>query len=377
MKTMDFVTEDKKIEINSISKSKIESYLKCPYKTWKNYREFNNFSDSRALKLGNFAHTILSERVKSLEKGEDFNPEDLAKEINPVDMDIFLEALSITKKIDIEDIVGNNTVISNESLEAISLPEVQEDFKLVLKPDLALLRNGDNGQYIHIYEYKTGFPPSEEVLGIEGVLYSWYLFQVYNLPVVFSRYYIRTGKISHHEIDMQGLQSMEPLIVSLAKKFKQEMESEMAPEAKPSGYCLYCPFLEQCPAKDKVDSIEDKLKAMFIHKNIAKKLESEVKEFAKQALEEVGKPEANEESVLVKVRDTDLEVVAKTSKSYTVPRKIGKKGIVELLESAGLLEDVIDHVDIKIDDEVANLLKEELGVELKPSFRTSISVKTP
>jgi len=372
---MEFVNE-KKVKIDSISKSRIESYLKCPYKTWKNYREYTNFQESKLLKLGNFAHTILSERAKAHENGEEFDIESLASKINPMDMDIFLEAIGMTNNVDIEGIIGDNPIISNESLEAIEL-EVEEGFKLLLKPDLAILRNGDNGQYVHVIEYKTGFPPSDEELGIEGVLYSWYLFQVYNLPVVFSRYYIRTGKMSHHEIDTKGLMAMKPLIINLAKKFKQEMEGEMAPEAKPSGHCLYCPFLESCPAKEKVDSIEDKLKAMIIHKNIAKKLETEIKEFAKQALEEVGKPEPGQEVGLIKIGDTDIEVVAKTSKSFSIPRKIGKKGIIKLIEGAGLLENIVDHIDIKIDDEVAQLLQKELGITLKPNFRTSISIKTP
>ena len=377
---MEFINEEKRVKIDSISKSRIEGYLKCPYKVWKNYRDAE-FKDSRSLKIGSFAHMILSKRAEAYEKKEEFNIDSLAAEINPMDMDIFLEVVAMTDRVDIENIIGDNVIISNESLEAIELPEVSENensegFRLLLKPDLAILRTGDDGQYIHIIEYKTGFPPSDESLGIEGVLYSWYLFQVYNLPVVFSRYYIRTGKMSHHEINMQGLRAMKPLIINLAKKYKQEMESEMAPEAKPSGHCLYCPFLESCPAKDKVDNMEDKLKSMVIHKNIAKKLESEVKEFAKQALEEVGKPEAGQETALIKVGDTDIEVVAKTSKSFSIPRKIGKKGIVELIEGAGLLENVIDHIDIKIDDEVASLLEEELGISLKPSFRTSISIKT-
>jgi len=376
---MEFVNEIKTININTISKSRIESYLKCPYKTWKNYREYTEFQDSKALKVGNFAHMILSERAKAFENGEEFDIEKIASEINPMDMDIFMEAVEMTNNVNIEDIISGNTIVSNESLEAIALPEVEEDFRLLLKPDLVLLRdNEEQGQYIQIIEYKTGFPSSDEKLGIEGILYSWYLFQIYNLPVLFSRYYIRTGKITHHEVDMQGLKAMKPLIINLAKKFKQEMESEIAPEAKPSGYCLYCPFLEQCPtAKENLDSIEDKLKAMVIHKTIAKKLESEIKEFAKNALEEVGKPEAGEEKALVKVGDTNIEVVAKTSKSYVIPRKLGKKGLIEFIEGVGLLENVLDHLDIKVDDEVAKLIEDELGITLKPSFRTSISIKTP
>ena len=374
---MEFVNEGKKVKIDTISKSKIESYLKCPYKTWKNYREYTEFQDSKSLKIGNFAHLILSERAKAFEEGRKFNIENITSEINPMDIDIFMEAFEMAKKVGIEDIIGDNTVISNESLEAMELPEVGKGFRLLLKPDLALLREGENGQYIQIIEYKTGFPSAEEKLGIEGVLYSWYLFQIYNLPVLFSRYYIRTGKMSHYEVDIDGLKASKPLIINLAKKYKQEMESEIAPEAKPSGHCLYCPFLENCPAKDKVDSIEDKLKAMVIHKTIAKKLESEIKEFAKQALEESGKPEEGEEKALVKVGDTNIEVVAKTSKSYVVPRKLGKKGLIEFIEGAGLLEDVLDHLDIKVDDQVADLIKEELGITLKPSFRTSISIKTP
>jgi len=369
---MKFVDEIKQgYEIRTVSKSKMDTYLKCPLRAYKDLREPRVHTSSRALDIGNLTHAIIEREVAKY-LGQ--NVEEIEKIIEQYDLDVIYQVQNdILKRFNVEKLLENQTPLEAEENFSIPLEEVKPGFILSLKPDLLTYRDVDGQSFVQIYDWKTGMGMSTEV-DSEAILYAYAVYKRFRLPVIFTRVGLRFGKIWSHEFSRDTLESMEPLIIRLVKKYVTDMESDIEPEHKPGSHCLYCPFIESCNAgKEYNDSLTDKFKTMVWAKELAKKLEKEIKEAAKEVLSRVGKPENDgEEVVLLPFTEGRYGAVAKTSVSWQLPRKIKKADVITLLEGAGKLPEVLDKLDLKIDEELATMLQQEFQVPVKPVARTSI-----
>lgn len=364
-----------KKNVSSCSKSRLALYEKCPLRAYKTLRETSRSVDNaRMLDVGILAHEIAAKKVFAVAEKE-YNLEEVS---NRFPMDVIYEVqAAVTNAVDYEKLFRNQAIIGIEESFSFEIPELGKDFRLIAKPDALTYREVKNNYYMGVYEWKSGFAFNSEV-DTEAIVYAYATYKKYGLPVMFTRLNIRTGKSWSHEFTIQALEDIEESLLKLIAKYKKDMESDITPEFKPGTHCQYCPYIAQCQGRKYVNTLRHKYKAALWAKELAKKYESEVKEAAKSVLSN-GVPselEGEGTSVLLPFLDNRYGAIAETSKSYQLAtRKIKKDQILNLLLESGQLENVLDKLDIKFDEELSDMLVENYQVPMKEVVRTSIKLK--
>jgi hypothetical protein len=329
--------------------------------------------NSRVLDIGILAHEIAAKEVFQL-AGKEYN---LEKIIERFPMDVIYEVQeSVKGSVNFERLFSGQAIIAVEESFSVDLPQVAENFRLISKPDAMTYREVRGTPYMCVYEWKSGFTINASV-DTEALVYAYATHKKYGLPVIFNRVNIRTGKIWSHEFTAQSIIDIEPMLISLMKKFKVDMESEFTPEFKPGSHCQYCPYIAKCDGRKYVNTLRHKYKAALWAKELAKKYEDEVKRAAAEVLA-TAVPENGEEGteVLLPFLEGRYGAVANTTKSYQLgTRKIKKADIIKALKEADMLDAVIDNLDLKFDEDVANLLSGSFDIPMKEVVRTTIKLQ--
>lgn len=355
-------------EINSVSKSKLMMYDKCPLKAYKAERDTSLFQGSKEMEVGVLAHEIAAKEVA--------NFYGIAREINNIEerfeLDIIFKTQESIKYDKLKSYYGGHIdLIGVEQAESIQVDDVCDGFRVNVRFDAISRALIKDRNYIVIDDWKTGFQLSTEV-DTEALIYAYVAYKTYNLPVIFRRISLFTGKLWTNIFSEESILKIESTILYKMKKYKEEMESEYIPEHKPGSHCVYCPFLRQCEGRKFVDSLNNKYKASLIAKAYSSKLESDVKNAAKELLNEL--PEG--ETVLIPFINGGYGAVAKTSTSFQLAkRKITNKDLIKLLVETGEIDEYMDALTLKINEPLYNHLKKDYGIELKEVVKTTVELK--
>jgi CRISPR/Cas system-associated exonuclease Cas4 (RecB family) len=371
---MNFVDEKPKnsIMVKSASKSRLDKFQKCPQWLYRDIRSDKPQVESESLEIGKLAHEIAARKVREKFEGIEFDISDLG---DRYDLDVIYEVLSnMTNKVKFDYLLKDQNLIAIEENMSVDLPQVSEDFKLLIKCDLVTFRMIGSDSYIVVYDWKSSFNISEKN-DIEAKVYAYALSKKYAMPVIFNRVSLSTGKVAPMKFSMENINLMEYFLLEEIKKYKKEMESEVIPEFKPGGHCQYCPFITQCDGRKYISSLRHKHKAAIWAKELAKHLEKEVKEAANEVASK-GIPTEEGIHVLLPFLDGRYGAVAKSSSSWGLAgRKITKKQVLTTLIRNEEIEDFIDLIDIKFNEELSAHLEKNYKLKTKKSTRTTISLQ--
>lgn len=369
---MEFYEVKKEVKITSASKSRVGLYNKCPLRAYKTLREVKNeFNSNKMIDMGMLAHELAAKEVSEL-SGKPYNVEKLAERYP---LEVIYEVQENTRTtINFEKIFRDQTVTAIEETFSIELPEVEAGFKLISKPDAMSFTNIGDMPYICVYDWKTGYAAIDQV-DSESIIYAYAAYKKHQLPVIFYRINLTTGKRWSHEFTSESISNMEPILIALLKKYKAEMESEYVPEYKPGSHCLYCPYITKCEGRKFVSTLRQKMKAAIWAKELAKKYEAEVKGAAKEVLDNIKEPLREGELPLLPFLDNKYGAVANTSRSFQLAsRKIKATEVLNLLIESDLISQVVDNLKLKIDLETATLLN-SLQIPTKEVVRTTIKLE--
>jgi len=367
--------ESKTKRVSSTSKSRLAQFGRCPLRAYKSLRSTKeNIENARILDIGILAHEIAASKMFAL-IDQEYNLEKLTERY-PLDV-IYEVQNDIGKRVDFERLMKDQVIINIEESFSIELPEIGENFRLIAKPDALTYRDINGEQYICVYEWKSGFSLNAEV-DTEALTYAYAAHKNFGLPVLFNRVNIRTGKIWSHEFSPQSLSDIEPMLLSLIKRYKEEMESDITPEFKPGAHCQNCPFITKCEGRKYVSTLKQKYKTVLWAKELAKKYESEVKEAAAHVLANAVPSETDQfgNQVLLPFFEGKYGAVAEISTGYQLStRKVKKSDIIALLRDTEDFDIIANSLDIKFNEAAYNVLVNKYKVPMKEVVRTSIKIK--
>ena len=354
--------------IKSVSKSKLDIFDKCPLQAWKKERDTGHTSThSRNLDIGVLAHELAAKAVaesvginRVVSNLEERFPLDV---IFQVQEDINFAKLLLNYGEDL-------TIIGVEESASLSIESMNNEFRINTRYDCLGRLTVKNQTYIVVDDFKTGFQLKTQV-DTEALLYAYVAYKTYDLPVIFRRISLNSGKVWSKEFSIEGLKRIESSILLKIAKYKEEMESDYVPEHTPGSHCYYCPELMRCQGRKYIDTLNDKYKIALWAKEVAKFRETEVKSAAALLI--------NEESIDGQILIPFLEngkygAIASVSESYQLNgRKIKKSDIIRLLIETDEIEDFVDDIDIKFSPELANKLM-SYNIPMKQVIRTSVKL---
>jgi len=347
---MKFLKEEKKVSVNSISKSFAENYETCKLKAWKKKRK-NRDNENRFLLVGKTAHAIFASKVAE-RVGEKY-------EVPTVkDPSIVYEANLVTERVDLDKLIGKEEILGYESMVESKL---SNGISLIGVFDLVTLAEDEFlGTYIHVLDYKSGFKVSKEVDN-EVLFYAYLAADKFKMPVLFTRYSGRSGDMWGKFFTYEEAIALEPLISVYAEEIKGVVESEEEPFPEAGPHCLACPFLDECSAKDLDETNPQQLITKYqLLKARTKMLESQLKNMRFENENPIETPE--------------FVIDIKESRSKQL-KKGKKEDILLLLLKSGNLERHLSALDIKLTPEVVKTA-EEAGFEFKEQVRRSLNIST-
>jgi len=348
---MEFIEQERKISLNSISKSFAENYNTCKLKAWKKKRN-NRDKENKYLQVGLAAHELFASEIAS-RLGEHYNVRKVT------DPSIKVEAESIIKRVNFERLLEGADIIGYEDRMEALLPN---GLTLIGITDLVLLCNDDiKGPYINIIDFKTSYVVSKE-LDNEAIFYAYLAAKKYELPITFTRYSGRTGDSWGQFFTREEALAFESIIADYAAEIQRVIESEEEPFPEAGAHCLKCPYLDECSAKDLDETNPRELLAKYqLHKAMAKNLEDKVK-----ALRFENENAIETEEFVVDIKETKSKVLAS--------KGLKKSDILVVLAKAGKLEEVLSHLDLKLTEEVVEKVK-TLGFEFKDRVTRRLEIK--
>jgi len=369
---MKFVdTNDMRGKIKSVSKSRLEKYQKCPLWAYKDLRNTKDFNRTRNLEIGILAHAIAAKKLadKVGIKREIFDLEE------KYDLDVIYEVQEeIFRYTNFNYLYDKVQVIGIEETISFEMPEIEDEFNFIGRFDVVSFMEYDNQKYIVVDDFKSGFYISTEV-DTEALVYSYAAYKHYNLPVIFRRIGLRNGKLWSKIFSKETLERMKDKIIFKIKHWKEEMEGELIPEYTPGTHCLYCSMLNTCQGRKDVSNLNKKFKASIWAKQYAKKMEAEVKNGAKEVLEHVPISEVGKEEILIPFLNNKYGATVSTTESYMLAgRKLKKRDIIKLLIETGEIENFIDNLDIKFDQELALKLETDYKIPFRKQVKSTIKL---
>lgn len=140
-------------------------------------------------------------------------------------------------------------LIESQEYREIALPPNNAAYRLTAKPDLIVRRKNDDGEFIHIIDWKTGKPfPEIDVPVImryvsRDKLQQW-TGNASNAEVKFSWYWLDHSQADDFDASVENCNAAWPGIVEQM----QAMATETEWKATPGWYCNYCPYYQNyCP----------------------------------------------------------------------------------------------------------------------------------
>lgn len=347
--------EDKKIEINAISKSMIYTYEQCPTQVYKSKKQgiplFNE--NNRDLKVLMLARDLFYQKIAE-KKGESFYPRE------ETDPSIILEAEEIIEKTDIDRIIKSDTIVDyNVSLSTL-LPN---DINLSAKADLILLVEDEyETSYLRVVSFKIT-PFIQKEVDNNMLLTAFLVAQNYGLDVVVQNISGVNMSSFGEYFSYKKAIKLENSFSKYTSKIKSELETDEEPMVKIGTHCKECPFLNECEKKAiegyGENGIENKFIELFVLKQKVSAIEKELKELTKKSNNlEAGKYKATFSSSI----------------SYTIKNKgLTKAKLIELLKEIGILNKYSSDLDIKLKEHHVQDL-EKYGVILAPQVKRSFKI---
>lgn len=364
------------IKISKVTKGDIKKWEQCPLRLWKEVRGHPGKQEpkSRSAEEGSIIHEMIKEEIFRIMNGGEVVSSGKV-ELNLFNVEGVMKARRALKHIDIRSVLADTEPIAVE--QTMSL-ELRNGIMLVARPDFVGYKNIDGQPFLVVYDWKTGagVKRSEDV---ESILYSLVAYKTYGIDanLLFGRINVVNGLSFFQEYYLEELEGLEEDIAGIVERLVLQMESEEEPEPTPGGHCVHCPYLERCRVRKNVCDVERKLKALAWADALKKKLEGELKEYAKEYLDSL--EEAPDEGVVVAdFCGHKYAIEQKVSEYWTLPRGkkkgVKKEEIPSLLLQHGKVEALKKLPVGSITDEVAEALK-EIGVDVKKARRESITIK--
>lgn len=368
---MEFIDTKKTnaLVVKSASKSRLATYSKCAKRAYEDLRSVKPFNGgSKILDIGNVAHEMANRIVQKF-MGKDLP--DYKPEFGDYSMEAIFEFQeNIQKNLDkIEGLLSGHAVIASEESFSIEMDNIAEGFRFIAKPDAVAFTDIEGQSYIHVFEWKTGFTPINEV-DDEAILYAYSAYKKYSLPVIFTRVNLRTGGVFAHVFKPSSLDRIEPEIIKKISKFKKDMESEVSPEFVPGAHCSHCPYLMKCDGRKYAHSLQQKFKVAVWAKAVASNCEGEVKAAAAEIL-----ALSPDKTVLIPFLDDKFGVEAQHSETIQLAgRKVSKKDIFKMLVESDQLNLIENSIDFKFSPELKEVLENSFGVKTKVVNKTVIKL---
>jgi len=359
------------MKINSVSKSRLQDFEKCPLMAYKKIRDTSAFESNQAIEIGNLTHELAEKRIADFANIE-FHIQNIAQRYDLVTIDT---VNSMLENKNIESFYSDIQVIAIEEPISVSMPEVREGFVFSARFDIVSFAEIDEQRYIIVDDLKSS-PAIKKEIDLEAIFYAYLAYEKYGgLPVIFRRISLSSNQVFKEIFSVNRIEKMKPNIIFKAMQYMEDMESEMLPEYNPGKHCLYCPYISTCKGRKEINSLHNKFKASIWAKMYAKRYEGEVKSAAQEVLNRQYLPLPGEEVVLLPFLRNRYGVTAKTSESWQLAkRNLKKADIINLLIETGDISDFISNLDIKFNEELAEKLSREYDIEMKRVVKTSISL---
>ena len=338
---MQFVTENKKVNLSTLSKSMAENFETCPLRAWKKKRD-NRDEENYYLKLGLTAHAMFANKIAE-HTGKHYTLPEMT------DPEIRREAEEIIENVYFESLLKEGTILGYEERLETILPN---GMSLVGIVDLLTLVEDDEfyGSYLKVTDFKTSFKVSKK-LDNEALYYAYLVAKTYKMPVYFYRFSGRSNSNWGHFFTYEEAIKLEDSISSYASEIRNVIEGEEEPFPRAGSHCITCPFLNECTEEARGETeIEFLVNKLAFYKANTKILEDKIKNLRM----EHGKP----------MKASGFHIDLSKSKRRTV--EIGKKNLIVSLLKSGKLEEFINDIDIKITDKNIEYFK-KYGFNFKES----------
>lgn len=362
------------VKMEKVTKGDIKKWEQCPLRLWKEIRGHKGKSSpySKIADEGKIIHEAIKEEIYRIMDGGKTLAD--TQDINLFTVEGVMKARRALKMIDIPSFLRD---IQPVAVEQIITLELKNGVMITARPDFIGYKDIDGHPYIVVYDWKTGAGVKRQE-DIESILYALVAYKAYGIEanVLFGRINVVNGLSFYQEYYIEELEAIEEDVSRIVEKMILEMELEEEPAPTPGGHCVHCPYIERCQVRKGVCDVERKLKALAWADALKKKLETELKAYAKEYLEGLEEfPTENE--VVADFCGHRYVIEQKVSEYWALPR--GKKGVKKEEIPSLLLHhqkiEALKHLPVgSITDEVAEALK-EIGVDVKKARRESISIK--
>ena len=360
------------MKIKSVSKVKLKNYNNCPLMTWKDLRSNKPYEENVDLQIGILAHELAKQKLaQSI---------DIRYEVHNIEerfpLTVIDKVLSIIEKKDIASYYKDLQVIGIEEPIIIPMENMGENFMLSIRLNVVSFTEIDDQRYIVVDDFKSGQAIKRES-DIESIIYSYAAYEQYGqLPVIFRRIALSSNLIFTETFSVERIERLKPFINFKIKEFKEDMESDMLPNYTPGSHCIYCNHIHNCQGRKDISSLQNKYKAAIWAKMYAKRYETEVKNAAADLMQYIPvDPDREEETVLLPFLNGRYGAVAKTTESYQLKgRLVTKKDILNVLIETGEIENYIDNIDIKFDENLSKMLSEDYKIPMKKVVKQVVSL---
>lgn len=352
---MEFVDEEKIVNLNTVSKSFLKSFEECKLKAWFEKREGKKESKvSESFKLVRYLRDLFSAEIASAQ-GENFKVS--SRGLKPATK---YEGDMLIKRMNPASIIGDGEIFSYDTMESTLL---RNGVNLIGSINLMVMRKDPKyGSYMHVFLLKTGFRAVKEV-DTEALLYTFIVAKKYKMPVLFTRYSARSGDEWGQFFSLEDALALEDGLTTYTTEVKDTIESEEKPELCASGLCVQCPFINKCPAKD----LEELNLSDLVNKYQRSLAQSKVLKEKIQTF--VGDREEPLET-------NGFSIGMKSSVSKAVKTKgIKKQDLLAMFAKAGKMNLILDSVELKLTDNLIMRAKEEFGIDFKDVSRRVLAIE--
>ncbi len=356
MDVLEFVDEEKIVSLTTVSKSLFDTAEVCPLKAWYLKREGKkNEKLNDNLKLVRYVKDLFSREI-AVVAGDKYKVN--IKGLSPA---IKYEGDLLLNRMNVNAILKESQILGYDLLDSVIL---KNGLNLMGSINLILMKEDPKqGPYLQVFLLKSGFKVSK-VVDNEAIIYTYIVAKKYGLPVLFTRYSVRSGDEWGKFFTHKEALELEEGLIQYSSELKEMIESDERPEPCAGGHCTECPFLQKCKANELDETnLPELVNKYQWAAAYTKNLQERIKDFVAE----------REEPIEVK----GYAVAMKESVSKAIKTKnITKQDLLVLFAKSGKLNLILDSVDLKITDTLIMRAKEEFGIEFKDVSRRSLMIET-
>ena len=386
-------------EKTNITLSDIKKHENCPAQGYMALRDDKPVATNPHWQFTSLYWITILDYLKSKVKGQDFS-RDTRAEIARFGADAFVKVNRAFNRSSPDRFLSLGKIIG------INIPVLVrgERANFSTSVDLVALSEHQGNKMISIVKFKfaPGVKKDEDIESVAQAVAASYAYAKEHhgldvpefgslnmdntLPVRFYRVSAINGVTQMFDYSKEDIVRNQQVIEISAENTKHDLEADHYPEFKPGDHCFDCRFLKQCQMRKGIKTIGDKYKASIFFKQLAKKYETEVKEFAQAELDKNLDTLLESGDMVIPLSGDDYVVHVTRSSSYNLSRKKAAPKKLDLFRSMiedGSLEgedtDLVS-VDFKITDAVVNHFvgeDPELSQYFNQTHRNTVSLKTP